>query len=60
MSNIQVQKDIKCDVCKKRSCKNEIHKYVTRHNMYYDKDSKLKISKSGLKLLNKTWQKQEN
>jgi len=50
----------KCDVCKKISCKDEIHKYVTRHNMYYDKDSKLKISKSGLKLLNKTWQKQEN
>jgi hypothetical protein len=52
MSNIQAQKGIKCDVCKKISCKDEIHKYVTRHNMYYDKDSKLKISKSGLNKLN--------
>ena len=52
MFNIQAQKSIKCDVCKKIKCKDEIHKYVTRHNMYYDKDSKLKISKSGLNKLN--------
>lgn len=53
MSNIQVQENIKCDVCRKKDCNSEVHKYVTRHNMYYDKDSKLQISKSGLKLLNK-------
>ena len=53
MSNIQIQENIKCDVCRKKDCNSEVHKYVTRHNMYYDKDSKLQISKSGLKLLNK-------
>lgn len=42
-----------CIVCKKKKCISEVHKYVTRHNLYYDKDSKLKISKSGINYLNK-------
>ena len=51
MSNIQIQENIKCEVCRKK-CNSEVHKYVTRHNMYYDKDSKLQISKSWINYLN--------
>jgi len=43
---------MKCDICKKENCKDKVHKYVVRHNLYYDKDGELKISKSGIDKLN--------
>lgn len=49
-----VRKEINnCIVCKDKDCVSEVHKYVTRHNLYYDKDGKLKISKSGINYIKK-------